>query len=38
VVILRPKSNGLADLAPYAEQYVQEIANARPGQIVRIAR
>jgi hypothetical protein len=36
VVIIRAKSNRLADLAPYASQCAEQIARARAGQIIRV--
>jgi len=38
IVIVRAKSNRLADLLPYAGACIAQIASVRPGEIVRIGK
>jgi len=36
IVIVRTKSNRLADLLPHAGQCVARISSARPGEVIRV--
>jgi len=38
ILIVRAKSNRLADVLPHAEACVAQISSIRPGQIVRIGK
>jgi len=38
IIIVRAKSNRLADLLPHAEACVAQISRIQPGQIVRIGK
>jgi len=38
ILIVRAKSNRLADLLPHASACIEQISSVRPGQIVRIGK